>query len=238
MTIALHLIQILQRPRITVSSISYFGFFSQFGLIFFHLECDDTWELQTIGSRSLCFKHFGDDRSWNEANTLCAAEGASLFMPLNAQENTDFYSYTVSLNIFGVWLDGNDVAVEGEYRTSTGDLITYFNWHQPDGGWHQPDNSEGDEDFIHYFHNTDTHTSGSYWNDWGQQPRHVDHALCQKPSSRKSSCSKTTEVDSSAGLAHNTMTVQPRSLIVTPSLFKLIFFYSSHHANRQCLAAD
>ena len=49
-------------------------------------------------------------------------------MPLNAQENNDFYSYTNSQGWNGVWLDGNDVAVEGEYRTSTGDLITYFNW--------------------------------------------------------------------------------------------------------------
>ena len=233
LTVALYLIQILQRPRVTVSSISYFVFFTIW-IDFFHLECDATWTLQAIGSRSFCFKHFGEHMA-EEARTVCAAEGASLFMPLNAQENTDFHAYTVTLGIVGVWLDGNDVAVEGEYRTSTGDLITFFNWYQPDGGWHQPDNSEGIEDYIHYFHAT-THNSGLYWNDWDNfHTHHTSHTICHKTPTRKSSCSKTTEVDSSAGLALNTITVQ--SLIVTPSMFKLIFFYFSHHALRQCHAA-
>ena len=164
-----------------------------------------------------------------EARTVCAAEGASLFMPLNAQENNDFYSYTNSQGWNGVWLDGNDVAVEGEYRTSTGDLITFFNWYQPDGGWHQPDNSGGDEDYIHYFHHT-TWNTGNYWNDWDNfHTHHTSHTICHKTPTRKNSCSKTTEVDSSAGLALNTTTVRSQSLIVTPSLLKLIFFYSSHH---------
>ena len=150
-------------------------------------------------------------------------------MPLNAQENTDFYAYTVSLNLLGIWLDGNDAAVEGEYRTSTGDLITYFNWHQPDGGWHQPDNSDmifpTGEDYINIHE-----AMGEYWNDWGNDHRLIDEAICYKQPTRKSSCSKTTEVDSSVGQALNTFTVQSQSLIVTRSLFKLIFFYSSHHA--------
>ena len=173
-----------------------------------------------------------------EARTVCAAEGASLFMPLNAQENNDFYSYTNSQGWNGVWLDGNDVAVEGEYRTSTGDLITFFNWYQPDGGWHQPDNSGGDEDYIHYFWHT-TWNTGNYWNDWDNfHTHHTSHTICHKTPSRKSSCSKTTEVDTSAEQALNTMTVQSQSLIVTPSLFKLIFFYSSHREHWQCYAAD
>ena len=181
MTIALHLIQILQRPRITVSSISFFFclFFTIWIDFFLHLECDDTWTLQTIGSRSLCFKHLGDT-TWDAGNALCAAEGASLFMPLNAQENNEFYSYTVSLSLSGVWLDGIDTAVENEWRTSSGDLITYFNWQ---GG--QPDNAGGIEDYIHY------HAPwGANWNDI--TPSYTENVLCQKPPTRKSSCSQTT----------------------------------------------
>ena len=42
---------------------------------------------------------------------------------------------------------------------------------------------------------------GANWND--KTPTYTENAVCQKPPRRKSSCSKNTEVDSSAGLALN-----------------------------------
>lgn len=173
---------------------------------FFHLECDDTWELQTIGSRSLCLKHLGTG-TWAEADAWCAGEGASLILPLNAQENNEFYSYTQSFPDLngGWWLDGIDTAKEGTWRTSAGDLITYFNWNSG-----QPDNAGGNEHYLHYHG-----PFGKKWNDI--TAGYNEHALCQKPPTRKNSCSETILVASSAGVALNTITVQSQTLTVTPS---------------------
>ena len=142
-----------------------------------NLECEAGWTFQAIGSRTACFKHFGDGSTWTQARDTCASNGAELFIPLNKEENEAYYAYTSGLGYNGLWLDGNDVASEGNWVTTAGVSITWFNWSFNYG---QPDNCCGGEDYLHY------HAPwGSDWNDIPNDEG--EHIMCNKQPTGKSS---------------------------------------------------
>ena len=70
---------------------------------------------------------------------------AKVPLPKNYQENDDLYQAIRQLGLKSAALDGTDLAKEGEWRDSTGQLISFFNW-QPG----QPDNILKKEHYLHY----------------------------------------------------------------------------------------
>ena len=93
---------------------------------------------------------------------------AVLPLPLNAQEDTDFYNYLNKINLPSSWLDGTDEDQEGIWHDSAGNNITFFNWRVD-----QPDNNKGLEHYIHYRPGW-----GGFWND--HHGENVEHIVCQK----------------------------------------------------------
>ena len=100
-------------------------------------------------------------------------------MPLNTQEDKDFYAAIQDLGkkVFGpsgegriksAFLDGSDAAKEKDWRDSKNNKITYFNWES-----RQPDNSGGQEDYLHIHKD---------WNGkWNDCPlNYADWIICQK----------------------------------------------------------
>ena len=100
-------------------------------------------------------------------------------MPLNAQEDKDFYAAIQDLGekafgpsgkgiIKSAFLDGSDAAKEKDWRDSKNNKITYFNWES-----RQPDNSGGHEDYLHIHKD---------WNgQWNDCPsNYADWIICQK----------------------------------------------------------
>ena len=122
-----------------------------------------------IGDRQLCFYHAGDS-TWHNGVILCQMSDAVLPLPLNAQEDTDFYNYLNKINLRSSWLDGTDEADEGIWLDSAGNNITFFNWRVD-----QPDNNDGLDHYIHYRPGW-----GGVWND--HHGTHTDYVLCQKSS--------------------------------------------------------
>ena len=145
--------------------------------------------MQTIGSTTSCFKHVASSKTWSEAVSLCAAEGASIPLPQNSSDDAQYYAYVVSLGTNNSWLDGEDASSEGTWRTSSGASIGFFNWRSG-----QPDNAGGNENMLHY------HPSwGGYWNDI--TPTYECDVMCQKPPTRKRSYPENTLVVSTADSA-------------------------------------
>ena len=100
-------------------------------------------------------------------------------MPLNAQEDKDFYAAIQDLGekafgpsgkgiIKSSFLDGSDAAKEKDWRDSKNNKITYFNWES-----RQPDNDNGEEDYLHIHKD---------WNGkWNDVPsNYLDYVICQK----------------------------------------------------------
>ena len=101
--------------------------------------------------------------SWTEAEAEAQALGGHLVAINDAAEqqwivetfpglqgpNAEFDSY--------LWIGLNDAEVDGEFRWSNGDPVTYTNWNQG-----EPNNFNGDEDYVHIY-NFD---NGAFeWND-------------------------------------------------------------------------
>ena len=125
------------------------------------------WDLEVIGDRQLCFYHAGDS-TWHDGVILCQMSDAVLPLPLNSQEDTDFYNYLNKINLLSSWLDGTDEDQEGDWVDGAGNNITFFNWRGD-----QPDNKDGREHYLHYRPGW-----GGLWND--HDGGNVEHIVCQK----------------------------------------------------------
>ena len=93
---------------------------------------------------------------------------SELPLPLNAEEDTDFYNYLSTIGLTSSWLDGTDEDEEGIWVDSYGNNITYFNWRSD-----QPDNNNGNEHYLHYRPGW-----GGKWND--HLGTKVEHIVCQR----------------------------------------------------------
>ena len=96
---------------------------------------------------------------------------------MNREENEAYYAYTSGLGYHGLWLDGNDVASEGNWVTTAGVSITWFNWSP---NYNQPDNCCGGEDYLHYH--------APWGSDWNDIPNgEGEHIVCNKQPTGKNS---------------------------------------------------
>ena len=119
----------------------------------------------TVGERGFCFTNAGQS-TWVNGVRLCGMYDSELFLPLNAQEMADFYSYMKSMNIDRAWINGNNDNDKSEWRDSNHNPINYYNW----GKW-QPNNT-GNYITVH------PEWEGQ-WND--DNDRHSDYIICHKP---------------------------------------------------------
>ena len=120
-----------------------------------------------MGNYSFCFTNAGKS-TWANGVRLCEMYNSELPLPLDAQEDADFYNYLNKINLTSAWLDGTDEEIEGEWVDSNGFNITYFNWYT-----NQPDNNKGREHYLHYRPGW-----GGKWND--HVGTNVENIICQK----------------------------------------------------------
>ena len=117
-----------------------------------------------MGTRSFCFAYDGKS-TWANGVRVCAMYNAEIPLPLNAQEDVDYFNFiTTKLGLTSSWLDGNNNNAHGIWLDSKGNNITYFNWEQG-----QPNGAS----VLHYRPNT-----GGKWND--HYNTYVENIVCQK----------------------------------------------------------
>merc|ERR1711892_768191 len=90
-------------------------------------ECAAGWTLFTSNGKSSCLKSFGK-KGLSQGAATCAAAGAQLPLPVNAQNNADMRAAFIALGTVGAALDLNDVNVENQWRRDDGTKVSYFNW--------------------------------------------------------------------------------------------------------------
>jgi len=90
-------------------------------------ECAAGWTLFTSNGKSSCLKSFGK-KGLSQGAATCAAAGAHLPLPVNAQNNADMRAAFIALGTVGAALDLNDVNVENQWRRDDGTKVGYFNW--------------------------------------------------------------------------------------------------------------
>jgi len=61
-----------------------------------------------------------------------------------------------------LWIGLNDVAVEGQFRWSSGEPVTYTHWAAG-----EPNDAGGNEDYTAMYY--PNHSSASFWNDWNDR---------------------------------------------------------------------
>ena len=110
------------------------------------------------------------------AVSKCIEFEAELPLPLKKEENTDLFKVVQSFGLKQAALDGNDVAEEGVWRRSNGDLLTYFNWKDS-----APSNWQGDQHYLSY-----NKQEKGEWNDVAATQ--VGNIICQKEVNRKFLC--------------------------------------------------
>ena len=76
------------------------------------------------------------------------------------------YKAFQALGVVSAALDGNDLAKEGEWVDSAGQLLTYTNWYPG-----QPPNNHGIKDYLGYANN------GQWYNGHGG---HVENIVCER----------------------------------------------------------
>ena len=90
-----------------------------------HDKCEQGWLLSNDGS---CFKPFKEEKTWDEANISCHAEGGKL-----AEPTTEYSIFTVieALNVHGIreesWIGGRKGDDEEEYHWNE-DKSEVANW--------------------------------------------------------------------------------------------------------------
>jgi len=140
--------------------------------------CDEGWTKFAYGSLSeSCFKVVSEGSRADEAVQVCTDVGAELPVPRNLPENDDFKDIITSFGHHlwnGVHINANDLEVEGEWRDSNGNLLTFFDWHHGNHAtWLpslQPDNYQGLDHYVHISEKK-VYTNGNYmgttiaWND-------------------------------------------------------------------------
>ena len=127
----------------------------------------------TINGSIKCLKHVGV-KPVGQASAICANQhGGQLPLPLNQQENNDFFKAFKTFNLRsgssignGVALDLTDVASEGTFvRLSNGQAPTYTFW---DTFYHkEPNNYGGMEDNVFMYTSVPFWSPNAYgtWND-------------------------------------------------------------------------
>jgi hypothetical protein len=102
--------------------------------------------------------------TWATAETTAAALGGHLATIRNADEQQWVFSTFGNFN--GVqrllWIGLNDIAVEGQFRWTSGEPVTYTNF---EGG--EPNDAGGNEDFVAMYY-PGYHSPG-VWNDWNDR---------------------------------------------------------------------
>ena len=129
-------------------------------------ECDAGWTKFTIGSTETCLKSVGKSRM-NQATSVCNSINAKVPLPKNDQENTDLYKSIQQLGLNSCVLDGNDVAREGQWVDSSGNLIPYTNWN---GQFGEP-NGGRSENYLQY-------KDSNKWNDASAE--FEENVVCEK----------------------------------------------------------
>ncbi|XP_072020262.1 macrophage mannose receptor 1-like [Amphiura filiformis] len=100
------------------------------------IKCDESngW----ISAASACYKYYGNDYTWTDANNYCQEVGASL-ISVESQEEQDLVSLQGSTYNTDIWIGATDLisGVPGGYTWPDGtDVGPYTNW-----AVGQPDNS-------------------------------------------------------------------------------------------------
>ena len=104
-----------------------------------------------IDQRQVCLEFVGRAPIF-AASHLCSSSHGKLPLPTNQKENDDYlWAFRIVLWEAGklegpliVVLDVNDDNGEGNFTTSTGEPVEWFNWRKG-----QPDNHNNNEDYVH-----------------------------------------------------------------------------------------
>lgn len=92
-------------------------------------------------------------RTYDQALAHCAANGALPLQIESEDENRAVWDAAQTVRSQWWWIALSDRAEEGVYRTTDGEIATFFAW--ADG---EPNNSGGDENCVHFY-------DGERWND-------------------------------------------------------------------------
>ena len=115
--------------------------------------CRPNSEEFTIDQRKVCLE-FEGLHSISEAASLCSSKQGKLPLPTNQKENDDYVIAFITVltkiglprNGAGIPLDLNDIVSEGNFVTSTGKAVEWFNWREG-----EPNNSDFIEDYVEMF---------------------------------------------------------------------------------------
>merc|ERR1712128_401925 len=95
-------------------------------------ECAAGWTLFNSNGKSSCVKNIGTHRL-NTAAAACAAVGAHMPLPLNAQHDADMQVAFAALGVDVFALDLNDVNAENRWLRDDGTKVGYFSWNDANG---------------------------------------------------------------------------------------------------------
>ena len=106
-----------------------------FAIICIQQACGVGWSLVYDS----CYRLLPGSVTQPMAQEHCLKEGGSLALVTSAEELAAIQAFIQSKGIGpeeGVWVDGSDAKIEGAWRTSSGELMTYFGWTgvEPNGG--------------------------------------------------------------------------------------------------------
>ncbi|XP_066268484.1 low-density lipoprotein receptor-related protein 2-like [Branchiostoma lanceolatum] len=127
--------------------------------------CRDNWDLQEDGVtccpsgytayEGACFKAYNQDKTYNQARQVCAADGGLLAMPKDVDTDNFLRDLKNAVNeISRFWFGLNDQKDEGEWMWEDG---TPHNKTTDWDSWQLGEPNEGGEDCANY--------DGSEWND-------------------------------------------------------------------------
>ena len=89
----------------------------------------------TDPSRSgICYRHFLEELSFDDAATECSKLNAFLAMPLSDEENSRVADFIyMEPDSSASWIGVHDMDVEGTFKMLKGEAATYLNWRE--GMW-------------------------------------------------------------------------------------------------------
>jgi len=118
-----------------------------------------------VGRRSVCLQFVGK-YGVSDASSVCRSKQGKLPLPKNQRENEDYMNaFRTMLKERGelsrfVALDANDVDSEGNFTSSTGKSVEWFNWREGEP------NNQGDEHYVFMYVSEELNLfSAGEWND-------------------------------------------------------------------------